>query len=212
MAAVLAALALVGSWVLFPGRPLVFACILIYLIKEVLYTAALKHVVIVDILVNSIGFPLRAVAGVLAIRMGEYADIEITPWFLMCIFFVSLFIAVCKRRHELLLLEHAAGTHRRVLDDYSPALLDQLVSICTSATIICYALYTILGAPNGGDMLNPMIWTLPFVIFGIFRYLYLVYRREEGGAPEQTLLHDAWLIATVLGWLALSIWVFLGRS
>jgi 4-hydroxybenzoate polyprenyltransferase len=209
MAAVLFIAALVGSWFLFPGRPWVFACMAVYLAKELLYTFWLKHVVIVDILVNSVGFPLRAIAGILAIRMPGGDPIIISAWFLACIFFLSLFISVCKRRHELVLLQGDAANHRAVLAEYSHELLDQLVAISTSATVICYALYTILKTPGSPEYLdpsfiNPMVWTVPFVIFGIFRYLYLVYRREEGGAPEHLLFNDRWLLADVLVWLLIA--------
>lgn len=214
--AALLALALVGAWALFPGRPLVLACMGIYVGKELLYTYALKHVVILDILVNSIGFPLRAVAGILAIQPLDPAEprVVISTWFLACIFFLSLFIAVCKRRHEVVLLQDNARAHRAVLAEYSRDMLDQMVAISTSATVICYTLYTILkvpGEPGYTDPqhINPMIWTLPFVLFGIFRYLYLVYSREEGGAPEHLLLNDRWLLADVVGWLAVAVAVLL---
>jgi 4-hydroxybenzoate polyprenyltransferase len=209
--------ALAGSWLLYP-RPWVLVCVLIYAVKEVLYTYALKHVVIMDILINSIGFPLRAVAGIVAIQPANplQEPVVISTWFLACIFFLSLFISVCKRRHELVLLQGDARAHRAVLAEYSPELLNQLVAMSTSATVICYALYTILKVPGSpGYMdpnhINPMIWTLPFVIFGIFRYLYLVYSREEGGAPEHLLLNDWWLLADVVAWLAVSVAV-LGLS
>jgi 4-hydroxybenzoate polyprenyltransferase len=180
----------------------------------VLYTFALKHVVIMDIMINSIGFPLRAVAGIVAIQLPDQPPVVISTWFLACIFFLSLFIAICKRRHELVILRDGAREHRAVLAEYSRPLLDQLVSISTSATVICYALYTILKAPGEPGVqdpnhINPMIWTLPFVIFGIFRYLYLVYSREEGGAPEQLILTDVWLLGTVLAWLGLSVAVLM---
>jgi 4-hydroxybenzoate polyprenyltransferase len=212
MASALLALALAGSWALFPGRPWVFACMVIYVGKEILYTVRLKHVVIIDIMVNSIGFPLRAIAGILAIQSTTPGaePILISTWFLACIFFLSLFISVSKRRHEIVLLQDNAADHRAVLAEYSPLLLDQFVAICTSATIICYALYTILKTPGSPEQpdpyaINPMVWTVPLVIFGIFRYLYLVYHREEGGAPEQLLLNDRWLLATVVIWLVISI-------
>lgn len=214
LAAVLALAAMIGSAALFPGRPGVALCMAVYLVKEVLYTTVLKHVVIVDILINSIGFPLRALAGILAIQIPGAEPVVISTWFLACVFFLSLFLSVCKRRHELVLLQGEASAHRAVLAEYSTPLLDQLVSISTSATVICYALYTILKAPGEADYhdpnhINPMVWTVPFVVFGIFRYLYLVYSREEGGAPEQLLLSDRWLLATCVCWLAISAWVII---
>lgn len=216
MAIVLLVASLVMSTVLFPHHPLVPLCIVIYIIKELLYTFKLKHVVIVDILINSIGFPLRALAGILAIQPIDPGaePIVISSWFVACIFFLSLFIAICKRRHELMLLQGDAANHRAVLEEYSPDLLDQLVAISTSATIISYALYCILKIPGEDQLqaptdINQMVWTIPLVIFGVFRYLYMVYRRDEGGAPEQLILRDKWLLADVLLWLAIAVFVMM---
>ncbi len=204
--------ALLGSFGLYPGTMAILACMVVYVVKEILYTYWLKHVVIMDILINSIGFPLRAVAGIAAIQPLNHAlpPVVISTWFLACIFFLSLFIAICKRRHEIVLLQGRASEHRAVLAEYSKELLDQLVAVTTSATVICYTLYTILKVPGSpgyldADHLNPMIYTLPFVVFGVFRYLYLVYSREEGGAPEQLLLNDRWLLADVVAWLAVAV-------
>ncbi len=211
LAAVLLIASLVGAWLLFPQRLWVLGCLAIYVIKEILYTLHLKHVVIVDIMINSIGFPLRAIAGIVAIQpiAPGAAPIVISTWFITCIFFLSLFIAVCKRRHELIILQGEASAHRSVLADYSRDLLDQLVAVSTAATVISYALYTILRSPGAEgvvdpNQINPMIWTLPFVVFGIFRYLFLVYSREEGGAPEHLLINDRWLLADVIAWLGVA--------
>jgi 4-hydroxybenzoate polyprenyltransferase len=214
VSAVLFATALILSWLLFPGRPWVAVCMAVYLAKELLYTLILKHVVIVDILINSIGFPLRAIAGIAAIRMVDAEPVVISTWFIVCIFFLSLFISICKRRHELVILQGDASNHRAVLAEYSHELLDQLVAVSTSATILCYTLYAILVTPGAEglrqpDELNPMIWTLPFVVFGVFRYLYLVYKREEGGAPEHLLLNDRWLLGGVVAWLGVAVAVLM---
>lgn len=219
-ATMMAVALLVGSLAIcavkFPMHPLVPLCMVIYIIKELLYTFKLKHVVMVDILINSIGFPLRALAGILAIQPVDPAadPIVISSWFVACIFFLSLFIAICKRRHELLLLQGDAANHRAVLEEYSPDLLDQLVAISTSATIISYALYCILKTPGAEEYYNPahishMVWTIPLVIFGVFRYLYMVYRRDEGGAPEQLILRDKWLLADVVVWLGAAVFVMM---
>ena len=169
----------------------------LYFVLMVLYSLALKHVVILDLMIVALGFVIRAVAGVKAIELaGE--TIPITPWFITCVMFLALFIAICKRRHELLLLAESAANHRPVLEEYSQAFLDQMVSVATAATVISYALYVVLGVPQR----DHMIWTLPFVLYGIFRYLYLVYKRDEGGTPEVMVLQDPALLINVLVWLA----------
>ena len=195
-ASVFAVVALAGSFMLnaeFAGLAL------IYFLLMLAYSIWLKHVVILDLMIVAMGFVLRAIAGVKAIELpGE--EIVITPWFITCILFLALFIIICKRRHELVLLSDGAGRHRPVLEHYSPAFLDQMVSVATAATVLSYSLYVTIGVPTmaGGTYL---IYTLPFVLYGIFRYLYLVYKRDEGGAPESTFLQDPALIINVLLWL-----------
>ncbi|MCX7718068.1 MAG: decaprenyl-phosphate phosphoribosyltransferase [Candidatus Sumerlaeaceae bacterium] len=175
---------------------------LLYFFMMLTYSAVLKHLVILDLMVVAMGFVIRAVAGVKAIEhAGE--TIVITPWFITCVLFLALFIAICKRRHELVLLSDGARNHRPVLEHYSTAFVDQMVSVATAATVISYALYVTLGVSRT-QVRHPelMIWTLPFVLYGIFRYLYLAYRRDEGGAPEALLLQDIPLLVNVLLWLA----------
>jgi 4-hydroxybenzoate polyprenyltransferase len=198
-AGIIATAALAGSWMLnakFAGLALT------YFVLMLAYSAVLKHVVILDLMVVAMGFVIRAVAGVKAIEhAGE--NIAITPWFITCVLFLALFIAICKRRHELVLLSDGARNHRPVLEHYSTAFVDQMVSVATAVTVISYALYVTLGVSRA-QVRHPewMIWTLPFVLYGIFRYLYLAYRRDEGGAPEALLLQDAPLLVNVLLWLA----------
>jgi len=168
----------------------------LYLGLNLVYSFNLRHVVILDVFSIAMGFVLRAWAGIEAIRPADPA-LEITPWFISCTFFLALFLAICKRRHEALLLNANGSQHRKVLDEYSPAFLDQMVAVATTSTILTYALWTALGKFEG----QHMVYTLPFVVFGIFRYLYLVYKREEGGEPEQLLLSDPPLLAGILLWL-----------
>ncbi|MGB9691853.1 MAG: decaprenyl-phosphate phosphoribosyltransferase [Candidatus Sumerlaeaceae bacterium] len=181
---------------------------LLYLVTMIAYSLRLKHMVILDVLVVAIGFVMRAVGGILAIEYPE-EKIRITPWFIVCVLFLALFIAICKRRHELLLLSDSATNHRPVLDDYSHQLLDQMVSVATAATVISYALYVTLGVrPEATRHHEFLIFTVPFVLYGIFRYLYLVYKREEGGAPEALLLQDLPLIVNILSWLVVMFVIF----
>ncbi|MEK4915129.1 decaprenyl-phosphate phosphoribosyltransferase [Bacillus sp. FSL E2-8887] len=175
---------LVVSYVLNPLLCLVLA---VYFTLNVAYSIRLKHVVIIDILIIAAGFVLRALAGGLVIQ------VPFTPWFLLCTLLLSLFLAINKRRHELVLLQANKGSHRKVLESYSPALLDQLSTIVTSATIVTYAIFTF----NAGTSIY-LMWTIPFVIYGIFRYLYLVHMEDKGGEPDKVLLEDQHILITVL--------------
>jgi len=175
----------------FVSRPFGF-CAVIYVVTMGAYSLRLKHVVILDILVVAMGFVLRAYAGTQAI------PVETTPWFLSCILFLALFIAICKRRHELLLLNERAAYHRAVLRDYSPAFLDQMVSASTAAALLSYTLWAVM---QTRPEFRGMIVTVPFVVYGIFRYLFLVYHRSEGGAPEVMFLTDRSLLINVILWL-----------
>lgn len=163
----------------------------IYLAIQILYSSWLKRVVIVDVLCIASGFVLRLIAG------GTAAWIHESAWILVCTIFLSLFLALCKRRHEVVLLGADAASHRAILADYPPALLDQLIGAATACTLVTYALYTVdprTAAAHGlavdGRPEPYLALTLPFVIFGVFRYLYLVYRREGGGSPTSTLMRD----------------------
>lgn len=194
---VLALVCLVGAFFL---NARFGAAALVYFSVMLLYSAVLKHMVILDLMIVSLGFVIRAVAGVLVIEYpGE--DFRITPWFITCILFLALFIILCKRRHEIVLLSDTARHHRPVLEHYSPAFLDQMVSIATAATVLSYTLYITSGITNDPKRQDYMILTLPFVLYGVFRYLYLVYKKDEGGSPEAMLLKDPGLLINVVLWL-----------
>jgi len=165
-----------------------------YLALLLLYSAGLKHVVIVDVLTIAAGFVLRAVAGAAVVNA------PISHWLLICTTLLALFLALSKRRHELVLLGEGAIAHRRILEEYSPYLLDQMIAVVTASTLIAYTLYTI--SPDtvqrlGTDRLG---LTIPFVLYGIFRYLYLVHQRRGGGSPAAMLLTDRPLLACVALW------------
>lgn len=158
------------------------------------YSGWAKHVVILDAIVLALGFVLRAVAGAVAI------PVPISHWLLVLTIQLALFLGLAKRRHELVLLADNASGHRASLGEYSPALLDQLIGIVAASTLIAYAIYTI--SPEtvekfGSDLLG---LTLPFPIYGVFRYLYLVHRKADGGNPSETLLTDRPLLACVALW------------
>jgi len=167
-----------------------------YLLLNLAYTLVLKRLVLLDVMTIAIGFVLRAVAGIVALAPMP----EISPWLLVCTFFLALFLAVGKRRHERMTLTDEALQHRATLSEYPPALLDQLVPVVTAATIIGYAIYTISPATSQHATGGRMVVTIPFVVYGIFRYLYLVYRAGHGGAPSELLFKDLPLLANVLLW------------
>jgi hypothetical protein len=125
-------------------------------------------------------------------------DVPVSPWLYVCTVLLSLFIGFAKRRHEIVLLDGDAANHRRNLDSYSARLLDELIAVVAAATIMAYSLYT-FSAANLPDN-HAMMLTIPFVLYGIFRYLYLVHREEGGGAPEQMVLDDLPLFLTILLW------------
>ena len=170
-----------------------FMLILIcFLILNILYTIGLKNIVIVDVLIVAASFVLRAIAG------GIVISVEISSWLLVVTTLLALFLGLSKRRHELINLSNKALTHREVLNKYSPELLDQYLNIVAATTIMAYSLYTFTS--HTGNKNNCLMLTIPFVIYGVFRYLYLVYKKNLGGTPELILLTDKPLIIVILLW------------
>lgn len=161
-------------------------------IQGLLYTYLLKNVVILDILTIAAGFVLRAIAGAVVLQ------IPMTPWLLVSMGLLAIFLGIGKRRHELVLLENGAGEHRRILNEYSVPMLDQMMSIVTASVIMAYSMAT-FSAPVAPKHPFPVLMvTIPFVVYGIFRYLYLIYQRDGGGSPEDLLLKDPPLALSVL--------------
>jgi 4-hydroxybenzoate polyprenyltransferase len=190
-AAVLGASAIAASFAL--GAR--FAAVAVaYLMLLVLYSSVLKHIVIIDVLTIAIGFVLRAVAGAVAV------DVEISHWLLVCTILLALFIALAKRRHELVLLADGATSHRRSLGEYNPYLLDQMISVVTASTLVAYIFYTISPETEQKFGTQWLGLTIPFPLYGIFRYLYLVHRREGGGSPADLLITDRPLLLCVGLW------------
>jgi 4-hydroxybenzoate polyprenyltransferase len=185
LTAVVGALAL-GRW---------FAAVAVaYVALQALYSGPLKHIVIIDVLTLAIGFVLRAVAGAVAV------NVEISHWLLVCTVLLALFIALAKRRHEIVLLAGDAPTHRPILGEYSPYLLDQMISVVTASTLIAYIFYTVSPETQAKFGTPWLGLTIPFPLYGIFRYLYLVHRREGGGSPADLLLTDRPLLLCVALW------------
>ena len=157
--------------------------LLLYLLSQIAYTFRLKHVVLLDVLTIAAGFVLRIAAGVAVIEVERFS-----PWLYVFGGFLALFMALGKRRAEIVLLGGDAATHRAILQDYSLDLIDRLQGIVTTSAVVAYSLYTFLA--EGLPQNHAMMLTIPFVLYGIFRYLYLIHVRGEGGAPEEILLRD----------------------
>lgn len=163
-----------------------------YVVLQVAYTFYLKHLVIIDVFAIAGGFVLRAAAGAAVI------NVQISPWLYLCTILLSLFLGFGKRRHELLLLEDGAAGHRRNLEEYTAPFLDDLINIVAGATIMAYALYTFFASTVPSN--HAMMVTIPFVLYGIFRYLLLIHRRDIAGAPEEALWKDIPLLADLVLW------------
>lgn len=181
----MAILALIGGAIAIALSPTFFACAMAYFATTLSYSLYLKHVVIIDVMFLAACYVWRAVAGAVAI------GVVVSPWLLLCTAFFALFLGFSKRRAELVALGDKGGT-RKNLAEYSPQMLDQFQGIVTSGTVLSYALYTVLASHEF------MTLTLPYVLYGIFRYIYLVDQRGEGGAPDETFLKDRPILLTVV--------------
>jgi len=188
----LAAFSIGGSFAL----PPTFAALArIYLALNLAYSFRLKHIVILDVLCIAMFFVLRAAAGAAAIQ------VAISHWLLICTVLIALFIALSKRRHELVLLTDNASNHRASLGEYSPYLLDQMIAVVTASTLMAYILYTVDARTVSEFGSDRLAYTIPFVIFGIFRYLYLIHQKGEGGNPDRIILSDRPFLVNMILWV-----------
>jgi 4-hydroxybenzoate polyprenyltransferase len=172
-----------------------FQIALIYSAVTVGYTYYFKNIAILDVMAISIGFVLRAIAGGAAIHVPS------SFWLLLCTFLLALFLALSKRRHELVFLSEDATKHRTNLAEYSPYLLDQMISVVTASCVLAYTLYTVSGETVAKFHTDKLSFTVPFVIFGIFRYLYLIHQKNEGGRPSVHLYSDKPLLISIILWI-----------
>jgi 4-hydroxybenzoate polyprenyltransferase len=163
-----------------------------YVVLMALYTGYLKHLVLIDVFAIGGGFVLRAAGGAAAI------SVSISPWLYLCTILLSLFLGFGKRRHELLLLEGGAGVHRKNLDEYTAPLLDNFITIVAGATIIAYSMYTFFASAVPRN--HAMMITIPFVLYGVFRYLLIVHRTDVAGAPEEAVWRDGPLLVDLVLW------------
>ena len=175
--------------------------LLLYLVSQVAYTFWLKNVVLLDVLIVSLGFILRIGAGVAVIEVERFS-----PWLYLFGGFLALFLVLGKRRHELVLLGDDAGNHRKILKEYNLDLIDRLLGMVTTGAVVAYSLYTFLA--EGLPPNHLMMLTIPFLLYGIFRYLYLIHVRHEGGAPEEIALRDRPLQADLI-LFALTVFVII---
>lgn len=183
-----------------------FALILgAYLLLNLLYTFQFKHMVILDVMSISFGFVLRVEAG------AEATGIEVSRWLFLCTIFLALFLAFSKRRHEITLLAGKAAGQRPVLDHYSPAFLDQMINVVTASSVVSYALYAVAPETVAKYGTQDLVWTIPLVLYGIFRYLYLMYQRPGERNPTEAILRDAPFLINILLWGLAVVWIVYGR-
>jgi 4-hydroxybenzoate polyprenyltransferase len=190
----------------FSLRPLFGVLAAAYVALLVLYSGPLKHIVIIDVLTIAIGFVVRAAAGAVVIA------VPISPWLYVLTILLALFLALSKRRHELVLLADGATGHRPILEEYSPYLLDQMIAVVTASTLVAYAIYTVSPETIEKFHTDLLGLTLPFPLYGIFRYLYLVHQKEGGGSPSEMLVNDRPLLVCVALWAAAVAIVIYGTA
>ena len=182
-----------------------FLVVILYLAVQTLYNYRLKDVVILDIFCISSGFLLRMIGGAVAIH------VVISHWLIICTILISIFLALAKRRHELVFLgTESAGNHRKVLSEYDPYLLDQMIGVITGSTLLSYLLYCMSPDTIEKFQTDHMIYTFPFVLYGILRYLYLIHKKGIGGAPEKVLFSDLPLLLSVFLWGVASVLIVYG--
>ena len=210
-AILLAAGVLTGSWILAPTYAMVLS---IYFVMQLCYSIRLKHVVILDVLIIATGFVLRAIAGVTLAMDAGFNQVSISYWLIVCTFFLAIFLAFAKRRSEVISLGKDAADHRKILEEYSIPLLDEMMGIATAASIIGYSIYSV--SERTLELVSTRLWlTIPFVTYGIFRYLYLIHIKGHGGSPDKLLLQDKPLLINILLWVvtvALSLTLYPGTA
>lgn len=204
--AVAASLALAGAAAAIAYRlsPRVLIVIAVYAALNLLYSTVLKHVVILDVMIVAVGFVLRVLAG------GAAIGVAVSSWLVLCTIFLSLFLAFSKRRHEIMLLAHDAAEQRKVLSSYNPAFLDQMINVVTASSVVCYALYAIAPQTTEKYHTEHLVYTIPLVLFGIFRYLYLMYQAKDARSPTDAILSDAPFLVNLVLWTAAVLWIVYG--
>jgi 4-hydroxybenzoate polyprenyltransferase len=177
-----------------------------YLILNLLYTLWFKHMVILDVMCIGLSFVLRVLAG------AEATGVQVSSWLFLCTTFLALFLAFSKRRHEITLLAQGAADQRPVLDHYSPAFLDQMINVVTASSVVSYALYAVAPETVAKFHTQRLIYTIPLVLFGVFRYLYLMYQRAERRNPTEAILSDPPFLINIALWGLAVVWIVYGRG
>ena len=167
--------------------------VLAYFLMNLAYSFVLKNIVLIDVMVVALGFVLRVAAGVIVVDAARFS-----PWLYLCTIFLALFLAIGKRRHELTFLADMANSHRKILDEYNTKLLDEMNHLVTAGTLISYSFYTFSAENLPAN--HTMMLTIPFIIYLLFRYQYLIHVKEEGGAPEMLLYKDKPLLLDLILW------------
>lgn len=178
-----------------------FVAALAYYGLQVAYSLYLKRKVILDVFSIAAGFVLRVVAGAVVI------DVSVSPWLIICTTLLALFLGLSKRRHELETLGEDSHAHRSVLKHYSTYLLDQMIGVVTASAVVCYALYTVAPETVARFGTRNLLFTIPFVLYGIFRYLFLIHKKGEGGNPEHVITGDIPLLIDTLLWAASAVYI-----
>lgn len=200
------ALGVVALFFAFRVGPGFFAVSAMFFVLNILYSLFFKKIVLLDVVSISLSFVMRAIAGVEAL-VGVDPTIEISPWLLICTLFLSLFLAFCKRRHELTTMGDAAS-HREALAEYSPELINQLVGITAAGAVLSYSIYTIWPDTVEKFGTTNLVYTIPLVLLGVMRYLYLVYSKDKGGSPSDLLLSEKFILIVVFLWILLVVAIF----
>jgi 4-hydroxybenzoate polyprenyltransferase len=200
------ALLLAGAALSYWLGPHFWAVSAAFVVLNVLYSFVLKEMVVLDVMAIALSFEVRAIAGVEALKALD-PGIAISPWLLVCTLFLALFLGFGKRRHELKLLSGEAGDHRPTLAEYSERFLDSLIAIVSASTILAYTIYTVAPDTVAKFGTTNLVYSIPFVVYGVFRYLFLIYEKKSGGSPSEVLLTDVPLALTIAGWVGAVFWV-----
>lgn len=183
------------------------ACVLVYAVLNVGYSLQWKHIAVLDVFIISAGFMLRILAGTVGLGISP------SSWLLLCGLMLTLFLGFAKRRAELLALEEAgitdAALTRRVLDDYRPAMIEQFMAISAASAILTYSLYAVRPETIAKHGTDALIYTVPFVVYGIFRYIFLLHSHGKGNDTARDLFSDRHLLATVAGWMTVTVWILI---
>lgn len=194
-----AALAIAGLALAYAAAPAVFVIVVIYALMNIAYSMRLKHVVILDVFIIATGFMLRILAGTMGV------GIPPSQWLLLCGLMVTLFLGFAKRRAEIIALEEDKAAHRKVLEHYSPILLDKMIVVTAAGVIMSYSLYTMSPDTVRIQRTENLIYTVPFVMYGVFRYIYLLHHQSGGGDPSRDLARDPHMLVVVAAWLATTL-------